>query len=230
MAEQNNLKKRVVWQDFKPIKSLNKMPPPTATQVVIEPSKPVKKAKPLNKKTLRIIAITIVILSALAATWYFIIEPNFISHKNQSSNTSNDANQTNSNNETPVLSKGNPDFTTISPSGADIASYGGWTRISPENTDPVYAYADKIDDTSISVSEQPLPDNFKDDPDTELKNLAEGFNAAQKITASDMTIYIGTSIKGMQSVIFIKNGLLIMIKSSQIITNNSWLTYIEALK
>src|SRR4051812_26486041 len=49
------------------------------------------------------------------------------------------------------------EYQTILPEGKSISDFGGWTRVSPPKTDPVYAYTDEINSTSINVSEQPLP-------------------------------------------------------------------------
>ncbi|HET9721527.1 MAG TPA: hypothetical protein VFP32_00665 [Candidatus Saccharimonadales bacterium] len=130
----------------------------------------------------------------------------------------------------PVLERGTPSFSTILPSGKSIASLGGWARVSPPDRDPVYAYADKINNIQIDVSEQPLPDNFKNNTDDKIQQLAQGFNATDKITAQDITVYIGTSSKGPQSVIFTEHGLLILIKSNSMLSNNQWIAYISSMK
>lgn len=125
---------------------------------------------------------------------------------------------------------GNPPYTTILPAGQSADSLGGWYRISPPDRDPVYAYADKLGNITIDVSEQPLPDSFKANASESVANLAQGFNANQKLTVGTLTVYIGTSAKGPQSLIFVKHNLLILIRSSSIVSNNRWLQYIESLQ
>ncbi len=122
-----------------------------------------------------------------------------------------------------------PNYATILPSGKNIADLGGWKRVSPPERDPVFAYVDKINGTPINVSQQPLPSSFKPDTDSKIADLAKSFSATDKVSAGDMAIYIGTSAKGPQSVIFTKNNLLILIKSTVKIDDKDWATYIESL-
>lgn len=123
-----------------------------------------------------------------------------------------------------------PQYQTILPSGKNIRELGGWKRVSPPDKDPVFAYVDTIDDVQISVSEQPLPERFKTNTDGELAKLAEQFTANQKLTVGDDTAYIGTSIKGPQSVLLAKKNLLILIKSSGKVDNDKWQTYMQSLR
>ena len=75
------------------------------------------------------------------------------------------------------------------------------------------AFADTIDGVPVSVSQQPLPEVFKKDTDAHLSELAKSYNATDKMNADGTTVYIGTSAKGPQSALFVKNNLLILIKS-----------------
>ena len=128
------------------------------------------------------------------------------------------------------LPKGTPNYSTILPSGKSIADLGGWTRVSPENKNPVFAYVDKIGSTEISVSQQPLPANFAKDTTNQINQLAQNFNANEKVTVGDTVAHIGASAKGTQSVIFSKDNLLILIKSTAPISSTQWATYISSLK
>jgi hypothetical protein len=123
-----------------------------------------------------------------------------------------------------------PSYETILPSNKNVDQLGGWTRISPPENDPVYAYTDSIGNVSINVSQQPLPAAFKNNLDTQVSELAKKFNATTKLEANDTTAYIGTSAKGPQSVIFAKNDLLILIKSEQKIDDSAWAKYIDSLR
>jgi len=120
-------------------------------------------------------------------------------------------------------------YQTILPNGKSIKSLGGWERISPMDSDPVYAFADRIGDVSISVSEQPLPPAFSSAPDQQLAQLATAYSATNKIDAGGTTAYIGTNAKGPQSTLFVKKGLLVLIKSQQKIEDKDWITYISSL-
>lgn len=130
----------------------------------------------------------------------------------------------------PQLVKEAPNFTTVLPQGKTIDKLGGWTRISPPSTSPVYTFTDKLDNVRINISEQPLPDSFKIDPAKQLEQFAQSEDATEKISVDDVTVYIGTSSKGPQSVFLIKNNLLVLIKSDAIISQNQWIKYINSLQ
>jgi hypothetical protein len=122
-----------------------------------------------------------------------------------------------------------PNYSTILPNNTTIKQLGGWERISPPDTDPVYAYVDKIGTVSISVSEQPVPASFQGNTDGQVAQLAKSYSATDNIDANGTKVYIGTSAKGPQSTIFTKNNLLILIKSTQKIDDGAWVSYINSL-
>lgn len=122
-----------------------------------------------------------------------------------------------------------PEYETVLPKGKNISELGGWKRISPPEKDPVFAFADSIDGVNISVSEQSLPPSFKSDLNNQVAQIAQKFNAIDKIDGGGFTMYIGSSSKGPQSAIFTKNGLLILIKSEKKIKNTSWAAYAQSL-
>lgn len=121
------------------------------------------------------------------------------------------------------------DYATILPEGSSISQLGGWKRVSPPNEDPVFAYTDTVAKVSISVSQQPLPASFKGDVSNKVAELAKRFNATSTIDADGSKVYIGTSAKGPQSLIFTKNNLLILIKSQGKVEDKTWQAYINSL-
>ncbi|HWT40149.1 MAG TPA: hypothetical protein VN081_02655 [Dongiaceae bacterium] len=123
-----------------------------------------------------------------------------------------------------------PPFTAVLPKGKTINQLGGWNRLSPPNSDPVYVYNDTIDDIAITVTEQPLPQALQTDTATQIASLAKGYNATDQLKAGDTTVYIGTSAKGPQSVILSKSNLLILMKSQATINDSAWSTYAESLQ
>lgn len=129
----------------------------------------------------------------------------------------------------PVLEKGTPDYDTVVPKGRTAASID-WTRVSPPDHNPVYTFVDTVGKATINVSEQPIPDDFKDDPTKSIEQLAAGYDANQKITVGTVTVYIGTSTKGPQSVIFIKNNVLVLIKTDVGLTTDQWMSYVSSLQ
>lgn len=130
----------------------------------------------------------------------------------------------------PAKQTGKPDYETVLPYGKPISDFGGWVRVSPPEKNPVFAYADKLDGVLINVSEQPIPDTFKANMAGSMESLAKQFAANDKTTAGDLTVYIGTSAQGPQSVLFTKGNLLILMKSATKVSNTTWTTYIETLK
>lgn len=94
----------------------------------------------------------------------------------------------------------------------------------------VAQFPDKVGDTTVVVSQQQLPDNFKSDPENEVKKLAEGFSATDVLTGGDQIAYLGTSAKGAQTVVLQKNGLLIFLFSTESIGKDVWSDYIATLK
>lgn len=127
------------------------------------------------------------------------------------------------------LGQEQPTFDTVLPKGKSIADFGGWTRVSPSDRNAVFAYVDHIGKVQINVSEQPLPDAFDGDIENQIGYLAKGYHADVKIDADGTDVYVGTSAKGPQSVIFTKNGLLMLIKSSAKISDDDWAAYVRSL-
>lgn len=173
------------------------------------PSKKTVKAKArkflTNKKAVSLASVVIII--GAGAVVYLAA-----AHNKQADQTSSDT----------------PTYTTITPADKTAGTVT-WKRVSPPNSDPVFAYADKVDNVAIMVSQQPVPNNFKDDIDGKTAELAKGFGASTKIDAGDTTAYLGTSSDGPQSVIFVKNNLLILMKSQTKISNDAWADYIKTL-
>jgi len=122
-----------------------------------------------------------------------------------------------------------PTYQTVLPKSKSISQLGGWKRISPPGKEPVFAFADTIDGIPVSVSQQPLPASFKSDAVSQTAEVAKKFNATDKIEAGDIDVYVGTSAKGPQSVIFTKGNLLVFIKSEKKINDTSWAAYAHSL-
>jgi hypothetical protein len=123
-----------------------------------------------------------------------------------------------------------PDYPTLLPEGKTIESLGGWTRVSPPDRNPVFAYVDTINNKQINVSQQPLPTELKEDTGSQVEQLATGYKATEKVTVGDITVFIGTSAKGPQSAIFAKNNVLVLIKTSVPISDDEWASYVTTLR
>lgn len=133
------------------------------------------------------------------------------------------------NNDHRASSGENPKYPTVLPNGKSIDALGGWQRVSPEGSDPSYAYTDTVEGVLVSVSQQQLPKAFKENPDVQLAELAEAKSYTDQVNASGTKVYIGISSKGPQSALFIKDGLLVGIKAQKKISNEAWMKYITSL-
>lgn len=133
----------------------------------------------------------------------------------------NDSNQNNS---------GQPQFESLLPRDKSIEQLGGWVKTNqPDSDESIFSYNDELADTSILVSEQAMPDNFYTDQDSSLRELAKSFNATASFKAGDTTVYSGQSSNGPEYAIFIKQNVLIFIKSESTISTKDWITYISSL-
>lgn len=128
------------------------------------------------------------------------------------------------------LEQGTPEYPTLLPSGRTIESLGGWTRVSPRERNPVFAYSDTIDGKTINVSQQPVPEEIRGDIDVQIENIALDFRATEKFSAAGTTAYIGISSNGPQFIIMAKNDILILMRSSVPIPIESWAAYINSLE
>ncbi|MFZ2545229.1 MAG: hypothetical protein WAW80_04585 [Candidatus Saccharimonadales bacterium] len=122
-----------------------------------------------------------------------------------------------------------PLYQTVLPNNKSIAELGGWKRISPPKNDPVFAYSDTLGGVSIIVSQQPLPQSFNGSVADQVAEIAKGYNATNKLDSEDTSVFVGTSAKGPQSVIFTKKNLLVLIMSQGKIENKVWIDYVKNL-
>jgi hypothetical protein len=185
-----------------------------------------KKVLRMHRRPLTIISLCLIAVAA------GIIFPLQLYLPKAASATANPASNTATENQaaTGDLRKGTPTYQTILPKGTTAATYGGWTRVSPPNRNAVYAYSDTIGKIPISVSEQPLPADLKEDTAEGLRDLAYNFAATKHFNAGGITVYVGVSSRGPQSVIFTKSGLLILIKAAASLSDDDWQAYISNLQ
>lgn len=162
----------------------------------------------LNKKTtLIIVAVAVVVILAGIFAWRLTQQPA----------------------STGVIDPNAPAFDSVLPTGKTIDALGGWRRLDPPNNDVFYVFTDSINNVSINVSQQPIPDSFEDSISSSVDELARDYNATDTFDASGVKVYIGTNANGQQSVIFTKKDLLVLIVSQGRITNDDWKRYIGSL-
>ena len=124
-----------------------------------------------------------------------------------------------------------PNFTPSLPKGKTIEQLGGWQKLTPpKGGEPTWVFVDTVSGVTINVSQQRLPGNIKADTANRMADLAHGYNANTTLNVNGITVYIGTSSKGPQSVIFTKNDVLFLIKSWSTIESDAWISYIASLQ
>jgi hypothetical protein len=123
-----------------------------------------------------------------------------------------------------------PTFGILYPNNKDRGSYNSVAKISPPGTPDAFAYVDRIEGVEVQVTQQELPDRFKTNQEQEFKEFALNFAATVEAKGDDFTAYIGTSAQGPQSVVAIKDNLLILIKSTTGVSPDSWSKYIDSLE
>lgn len=162
--------------------------------------------------TIRIVVIGTFLTAILVAGGYFLVHSRMQQHAKSSS----------------ITKDSQPSHPTILPDGVSIKDLGGWQQLKTPNGTAVSVYTDTIDNVPISVSQQPLPESIKQAGDG-IEKLAKNYNATDTINAKGTKVYIGTSAKGPQSVIFTKDSLLVLIKAQKNISNKAWAKYIASL-
>lgn len=178
----------------------------------------VSKSKPPKKRHYVIATVILAIIAAAyGGFWLFSDRPNTLAQKGQPNGTLGAADK-------------QPRFQTLLPEGKTIEQLGGWARVSPPDKDPVFAYIDRVGDVQVNVSQQALPQSFDGDGRAAAAEIAQDFGAKESIAVDTTTVYIGTSAKGPQSVIFVKGELLILIKSTSKLTNDQWAAYVASLR
>lgn len=221
MSTNKGRAKPTVWQDIVPVKASKKTSRKFAPKL-----RPIISSVINSKyyKTIKKVFSNAIFRRAVKYSIYIVILLGFYITTTKPTDVTQTPKNTSSQS---GLVRGSPSYKTLLPLGRDIADLGGWIRPGDKT---VYIYIDRIGGVAINVSQQPLPDNFVDDPYKELEDLATSENATQKITVGNSNVYIGTSAKGPQSILFIKNNLLILIKSASKIDNDQWAKYINSLQ
>lgn len=123
------------------------------------------------------------------------------------------------------LPREKPDFSLLFPTGTDASNYDV-VRISPPEADASYTYLDRFTDDGqiFKVTQQEVPDSFN------LANAATDFQATSVIQVDDNQIFHGYSEKGgIQSILFVKDSKLILIRSPQKFSDDLWANYYLSL-
>lgn len=111
----------------------------------------------------------------------------------------------------------------------DLATSNGTTsRYVPGKQ--LYTFIDTLLGGQITISEQPLPDAVKQNPNT-LKDAAKSIGATHKIETAFGPAYIATSEnKTSQRVATVHENLLVFIETTRSYDDDAWKLYIESLR
>ncbi|MCB9821310.1 hypothetical protein H6798_02130 [Candidatus Nomurabacteria bacterium] len=124
----------------------------------------------------------------------------------------------------PKVDSSDLEFQLLYPNG-DPSNYTV-RKINPPNTATTYTYIVSLDKQSeIYVSQQQVPDNF------DLAKVATDFQATNIIEVDSVKLYSGISEKqGIQSVVFIKDNTLFLIKSPTKLSDDEWVSFYLSLR
>ncbi len=232
MATEGNRNKQAVWRDITPAQPSLKTPSRKNKRLslLIIRFKTfmwpfIKRLPKTRRKTIKLIIAMVCLVGIV------LIGAGYIIHSKQNANNQapdqSAAPSIKSSSQPPGLIKGTPAYSVLLPANKNITASDGWVRPGDKS---VFVYIDTINNITVSVSEQPLPDDFQTDTSQQMEQLARAEKANEKITVGTTTVYIGKTAKGPQSIFFTRNNLLILIKSDDLITNDQWAAYINSLQ
>lgn len=123
-----------------------------------------------------------------------------------------------------------PEFDILMPGNKPYERFN-IVRVSPGSDNPAYTYIDSIDSVDVKVSQQKLPKQFEYNPELELERVAKDFQATDIIQIDESKVYHGLDdATKTQTVIFIKDGLLVFIISPEKLSDDTWAGYILGLQ
>lgn len=94
----------------------------------------------------------------------------------------------------------------------------------------MYKYDDVYNGVTMTISQQPLPDNLRANP-KDIQKIAESIGAKEKVATTNGDAFISTDDKtATQRVVVAHRQLLIFIQSSKSMSNAEWVSYIQQLQ
>lgn len=204
--------------DFTPSRRTRQVAGTPAPRPHYEKLAPIKRRRRRFPSIGVLLALIIVAAVAVLGTYMFIHRPAASPTAQTSSGSQAE--------DTGQVVQGNPSFQALAPAGKDVS----WTHLTPPNSADFYAFTDRVEGVSIRVTEQTLPDNFIDNPTASLAQLAHDYNANRNLSVNGITVYIGTSTKAQQSLLFTTDSLLVLITSDSTLNDKQWTDYITSLQ
>lgn len=174
----------------------------------------------LYRKEIIILASVILVIGLLSTVVYFV--------KNHDKKSQNEPQKVNQSQST-VGSKPadhDPEFEMLQPQGRTIKK----ENVYYDKEKNFAKYDDEISGAKITVSQQPLPDSFKEDVGKELERVSKNFGATEKLSVDNGSYaYYGQSASGPQTIIYVKNDVLMFIRTQREIDKASILVYLNNL-
>lgn len=142
---------------------------------------------------------------------------------------------------TPKILNSNDTLETNSSDGGAKSIPKSFAELSPEDTTNVtnerydasrgfYVFNDKYKSGNITVTEQPLPDNVRNNPE-KGKQLAQSVGATDEFETTHGMIYLTLSdTKTAQRAVLIHRQLLVFIQSTEPLDPTSWVDYVQTLQ
>lgn len=118
------------------------------------------------------------------------------------------------------------DFSTLQPAGSQP------TAKAFDESVGVAVFKDSLNGAAITVSQQKLPDNLKNNP-SELQKLAISLEDKAIINRHDSKkglVYIAQTQEGGNTVIFNYADLLVFMRSTELIEDQLWIDYVNQLQ
>lgn len=192
-------------------------------------TKAIKKIKRPKLKKVRLLPKKYAVASSVVVIGVLIFLL-YITNKQSSEPVSVLSDTTNTRPKGGELPREKPSFDILFPSGISEENFE-IVKISPDGREPAYTLVDTANGSKIQITQQKLPANFTTAPEVELEKTAKNFQATNVIQLDDMKVFHGYS-EGtrVQSLIFIKDKLLIFITSSKQLPDDFWAGYIKALQ
>ena len=100
-----------------------------------------------------------------------------------------------------------------------------------DNKKQLYKYNDEYKGVSLTISQQPIPDQLRDNP-AKIADIAKtSISATEKILTTNGDAYIVTDEKtNTQRLVLVHRQLLVFIQSYDRLDNVDWLVYIQNLQ
>lgn len=129
-----------------------------------------------------------------------------------------------------VTTQAKPTFAPLMSAKKQTTATDAQTPTQYDEKKNLLSFPDKILSADVTVSQQPAPASFKENP-AKILAAADSIGAKDKIDTALGQAYIATDAKsGVQRVMLVHNDLLVFIQSSKKLDNETWKYYIETLR